>query len=434
MQLSLKSIRGAKLLRPVDLRSTIKCGRTGWVSRKPVAIVNEDELFDTEDTTKALKPKIKTRRRSKASKQGEKKKDKKENEIEESSATGPKYIALQGDDKLISSLMIDVKTKKRREQNGQMLLEGFRLIEDAIQAGIVPKVIFFSRLSDILQLSLPEEVKLYKIPYRTIQLWSNLTTSPGIIGIFEIPDINDKEPPKDAIPLTIICDNIREPGNLGTIVRAAAAVGCEKLLLMKGCVDLWEPKVVRSAIGAHFRLPILTSVSWDEIPTLISEESTIFLADNNVAYENDLKDQTINPESIELTNSIKDIDNYTKQDDGNASNDETTEADAINQLINQTKTHKPTAKTKLLVKNLISKLPVKPYYELNFAEREMVLVIGGETEGVSLESCKLLRARNCTRVNIPLTNGVESLNVGVAVGIVTFEMRRQFVTRKIDDE
>ena len=78
--------------------------------------------------------------------------------------------------------MIDIKTKKKREKNRQMLLEGFRLIEDAIQAGIVAKVIFFSRLSDVLPLSLPKEVKLYKIPYRTIQLWSNLITSPGIIG------------------------------------------------------------------------------------------------------------------------------------------------------------------------------------------------------------------------------------------------------------
>lgn len=78
--------------------------------------------------------------------------------------------------------MIDIKTRKKRAKNGQMLLEGFRLIEDAIRAGIVPKVIFFSRLSDILPLSFPKEVQLYKIPYRTIQLWSNLTTSPGIIG------------------------------------------------------------------------------------------------------------------------------------------------------------------------------------------------------------------------------------------------------------
>lgn len=53
-------------------------------------------------------------------------------------------------------------------------------------------------------------------------------------GIFNIPDTSNKEPTENAIPLTIICDNIREPGNLGAIVRCAAAVGCERLLLMKG--------------------------------------------------------------------------------------------------------------------------------------------------------------------------------------------------------
>lgn len=78
--------------------------------------------------------------------------------------------------------MINVKTRNRREKNNSMLLEGFRLIKDAIQAGIKPEAIFFSRLSDVLPLSLSKQVKLYKVPYRTIQLWSNLTTSPGIFG------------------------------------------------------------------------------------------------------------------------------------------------------------------------------------------------------------------------------------------------------------
>lgn len=55
-------------------------------------------------------------------------------------------------------------------------------------------------------------------------------------GIFEIPNVEAKRPADDAIPLTIICDNVREPGNLGSIIRIAAAVGCEKLLLMKGIV------------------------------------------------------------------------------------------------------------------------------------------------------------------------------------------------------
>lgn len=196
-------------------------------------------------------------------------------------------------------------------------------------------------------------------------------------------------------------------------------------------MDLWDPKVVRSATGAHFRLPIVTSVSWDKIPTLISNESTIFLADNNMAYENDLQDNTVNSES-NVNPSIEVNDNYIKQDNLDLNNDQTVQDNEINELIS--KTYKPTAKTKLLVRKLISQLPVKPYYALDFTKREMVFVIGGETEGVSLESCELLRARNCTRINIPLTNGVDSLNVGVAVGIVTFEMKRQFVTRGIDDE
>lgn len=189
---------------------------------------------------------------------------------------------------------------------------------------------------------------------------------------------------------------------------------------------------MRSAIGAHFRLPIFTSISWDEIPTLISDESAIFLADNNIAYENVLTDFKMNPDTNE-DSFIEVNDNCVKQDNLDAHNEQTKD-NMINQVIDQTKTYKSTAKTKLLVKQLVSQLPVKPYYALDFTKREMVLIIGGETEGISLESCKLLRSRNCTRVNIPLTNGIDSLNVGVAVGIVTFEMKRQFVTRKIEDE
>lgn len=191
---------------------------------------------------------------------------------------------------------------------------------------------------------------------------------------------------------------------------------------------------MRSAVGAHFRVPIYTSVSWNEVPTLISNESMVYLADNNVVYENKLEDNTINPESNVSTAH----DNNEKQDDYDANSDQIENdkpvENAVDELLDQVKTHKPTRKTKSLMKKLISQLPVEPYYKLDFAKKEMVLVIGGETEGVSLESCKLLHARNCVRVNVPLTNGVDSLNVGVAVGIVTFEMKRQFVTRDMDDE
>lgn len=78
--------------------------------------------------------------------------------------------------------MVDVRTKKKREKSNHMLLEGLRLIQDAILAHVTPKMIFFSRFSDIQQLLFLQKVQLYKVPYRTIQLWSVLTTSPGIMG------------------------------------------------------------------------------------------------------------------------------------------------------------------------------------------------------------------------------------------------------------
>lgn len=104
VQLSLRSIYGMKLLRTINLRSTIRCRYSiKSASRRPVAIVNKHELFVTDDTTKAEEqntPKT-HRRRSRVNTREEKEKKKKENEIKESTATEPKYIALKADDKLI---------------------------------------------------------------------------------------------------------------------------------------------------------------------------------------------------------------------------------------------------------------------------------------------------------------------------------------------
>lgn len=453
VQLSFRSICSAELLRTVNLKPINKYRySTKWISRKPVSIVNEDEVYDTEDTsTETLDTetvsnvgrKIRTRRKR------FKKEEKKENKLkevenkvreikDEAGSTILKYKTLDADDKRINSLMIQVKTRCKKGKNQLMLLEGSRLLEDALQAGVKPKVIFFSRISDVLKLPVSQEVELYKIPYRMIQLWSNLITSPGILGISDIPNMNNLQPAKDAIPLTIICDNVREPGNLGAIVRCAAAVGCEKLLLMKGCVDLWDSKVLRSAVGAHFRLPIHTNLLWDDVPTLISNESKLFLTDNNIGYENESNKSTFNPESD--TNTSKEIDNSDVNKDNADVNinemnkDDDTIDEAIDKAISQTGGNKLTAKTKLLMRRFISQFSVIPYYSLDYTQSEIVLIISGETEGISLESYKLLKERNCVRVNVPLTNEVDSLNVGVALGIVTYEMKRQFITRQINAE
>jgi tRNA(Leu) C34 or U34 (ribose-2'-O)-methylase TrmL len=194
---------------------------------------------------------------------------------------------------------------------------------------------------------------------------------------------------------------------------------------------------LRSAIGAHFRLPISTNLSWDEVPTLINEESNIFLADNNITYKNEFENYTVNKES---NNPIKseDLIGFEDKDFCEVNFNDNIDYDSkdkeIDTLLDETKSNKSSAETKLLTKQMISQFPIVSYHTLDFTQRETILIIGGETEGINIESCKLLNKKNCVRINIPLTNGIDSLNVGIAIGIVTYEMKRQFMIRNIENE
>ena len=81
---------------------------------------------------------------------------------------------------------------------------------------------------------------------------SQTETPQGILAVLAI-----KPKPLPLLPnFLLILDGMRDPGNLGTILRTAAAAGVQGVLLAPGCADVWSPKVVRGGMGAHFRLPI----------------------------------------------------------------------------------------------------------------------------------------------------------------------------------
>ena len=65
-------------------------------------------------------------------------------------------------------------------------------------------------------------------------------------------------------------------------MRTSAAAGCHSFITSTGCVDVWDPKVLRCAAGGHFYLPLHYNLGWEEIETLI-EDKRIFLADNNIS-------------------------------------------------------------------------------------------------------------------------------------------------------
>nr|KAF7408930.1 hypothetical protein H0235_013782 [Vespula pensylvanica] len=230
-------------------------------------------------------------------------------------------------------------------------------------------------------------------------------------GIFPIPDTEKIEPAPNALPLTIICENIRDPANLGSIIRIAAGVGCEKLILLKGCVDLWDMKVLRSAVGAHFRLPIYQSTS-NDLSSFISDGMNVFVTDNNTIHNTNKVFNNFNSETKYSISKI--YENFDLQNMEFPKSDETLKQSEM----------------KKIIRTLKSLLPILPYYAVDYCTNEIALVISGETEGLSLETLKFLWEKRAVRVNVPLLNNVESLNVGAAIAIISFEIQRQIVFKQ----
>ncbi|KAJ0063759.1 hypothetical protein NL108_006704, partial [Boleophthalmus pectinirostris] len=128
------------------------------------------------------------------------------------------------------------RSRTFREHQGKILLEGRRLISDALNAGAIPQMVFFSSMDRLLELPVVKlkRATLVKVKFEDIKIWSDLVAPQGVIAIFSRPDPSKLKYNSDySIPLSVICDNIRDPGNLGTILRCADAAGCQSVLLTK---------------------------------------------------------------------------------------------------------------------------------------------------------------------------------------------------------
>ncbi|MGC1378438.1 MAG: RNA methyltransferase [Anaerolineales bacterium] len=170
------------------------------------------------------------------------------------------------------------RAKDRREA-GAFLAEGVRLVEEALAAGWPFRfVLYGSQLSErgrALVEKLAGKVDVEQADDALLESISDTETSQGIIAVLELTNLelsNLKSPTFVLIP-----DQIRDPGNLGTLIRSAAAAGVDAVLIPPETADAFSPKVVRAGMGAHFRLAVY-SLGWDEIRSLITG-CAVFLAD-----------------------------------------------------------------------------------------------------------------------------------------------------------
>lgn len=155
------------------------------------------------------------------------------------------------------------KNARARRAERKMVLEGVRLIRDALERGNVPEFVLYDLQTadyDLVARLQATPTALLPASAEVIKHISETQQPQGMVAVFPLP-----LPPVPKQPAQIlILDALREPGNMGTILRTAAASGVQVVLLASECVDPYNPKVLRSGMGAHFRLPVIEA-TWSEI-------------------------------------------------------------------------------------------------------------------------------------------------------------------------
>lgn len=158
--------------------------------------------------------------------------------------------------------------RRFREREGLFVAEGTRWLDEVAQRQHTPHTVYYTadwqarpEHNEILQ---QVEAPLQLVAPEVMAVMSDTETPPGALAVLPIP-ARTLAPGSD---LLLILDEVRDPGNLGTMLRTAGAAGVDGVLLSPGCVDPYNPKVVRAGMGAHLRLAILPR-DWDAIAALV---------------------------------------------------------------------------------------------------------------------------------------------------------------------
>jgi TrmH family RNA methyltransferase len=177
---------------------------------------------------------------------------------------------------------------KRRAEAGSFVVEGVRLAEEALRSGWPLRLALFTAelaaRHDGLVRALQARGVAEEVSAAVMAAASDTKTPQGILLEAEIKASTLPKQPT----FILILDGVADPGNLGTLLRSAAAADCNAVLLAPGCADAFSPKVVRSGMGAHFHQPIL-ALDWNTISKLVHQNDLkTFLAE---AWEGEPYDQ-----------------------------------------------------------------------------------------------------------------------------------------------
>lgn len=178
-----------------------------------------------------------------------------------------------------------LQRRKNRQAEGRFLAEGVRVVEDLL-ASAVPVVLLVaaSSLEDsergraLLESAHARNVPVKVVPDGELERLAATDTPQGVLAVAETPrwKLDDLRGPGPEVVL--VMDAVQDPGNFGTLVRSAEALGAVGVIALPGTVDAWNAKAVRSSAGSAFRIPVVAAEWGAASEWLRGKGFTIFAA------------------------------------------------------------------------------------------------------------------------------------------------------------
>lgn len=162
-----------------------------------------------------------------------------------------------------------LNSKKGRDEENAFIVEGIKFVNEAIIENAHIMYLIFSEgafekteIKELYNLSIDTGTEVIICEDGVFNSSADTINAQGVIAVIKK---NSNTKSIQDFKFAVMCDRIQDPGNLGTIIRTADAFGPATVILNKGCVDVYNPKVVRASAGAIFRVPFIQNDSDEEI-------------------------------------------------------------------------------------------------------------------------------------------------------------------------
>ena len=178
------------------------------------------------------------------------------------------------DNPLVKRLRALANDTTAYRRDGAVWLEGDHLLRALLARNEKPEVVVFTEAAwaelnagagtFAQELPLPPQTRCVVIPMATMKSLSGLESAPPLGALWRVPATSTAQA---GVP-TVVLDRLQDPGNVGSVLRSAAAMGFRQVLAVRGSAALWAPKVLRAGMGAHFGLHLVEGVEASALPAL----------------------------------------------------------------------------------------------------------------------------------------------------------------------